>query len=137
MPDIHNAVDDKTQELSLILTRRRQLVQIRTMELNRLQEKPGKYIEQGIEMHIEWLRNEIIRLDYEIKKRLHETDSLRGKRELLWNVKGIGPVTQAPLLIQLPELGKLYRRQISSLVGVCPYDRDSGLLKGKSDLTQY
>lgn len=50
---------------------------------------------------------------------------------MLEKVKGIGPVTQAAILSQLPELGALTRRQISALVGVCPYDRDSGQLRGK------
>ncbi|HDU4322930.1 TPA: IS110 family transposase [Klebsiella aerogenes] len=74
---------------------------------------------------------EINALDLEIKARLKESEELTLRRKLLDSVKGIGPVTQAVLLTQLPELGKLNRRQISALVGVCPYDRDSGSLRGK------
>ncbi|EAA2780625.1 IS110 family transposase [Salmonella enterica] len=122
---------NELQELSLILARRRQLVQTRTMEAARCQEKPSPFIEQGIAKHIAWLNAEINALDLEIKARLKESEELTIRRKLLDSVKGIGPVTQAVLLTQLPELGKLNRRQISALVGVCPYDRDSGSLRGK------
>ncbi|HCO1252242.1 TPA: IS110 family transposase [Escherichia coli] len=122
---------NELQELSLILARRRQLVQTRTMETTRCQEKPSPFIEQGIAKHIAWLNVEINALDHEIKLRLKESEELTIRRKLLDSVKGIGPVTQAVLLTQLPELGKLNRRQISALVGVCPYDRDSGSLRGK------
>lgn len=123
--------DNELQELSLILARRRQLVQTRTMEAALCQEKPSPFIEQGIAKHIAWLNAEINALDLEIKARLKESEELTMRRKLLDSVKGIGSVTQAVLLTQLPELGKLNRRQISALVGVCPYDRDSGSLRGK------
>ncbi len=93
--------------------------------------KPSPFIEQGIAKHIAWLNAEIYALDLEIKASLKESEELTIRRKLLDSVKGIGPVTQAVLLTQLTELGKLNRRQISALVGVCPYDRDSGSLRGK------
>jgi len=101
------------------------------METNRLKERCGVYIEQGIMRHIRWLDAEIDILDAEIKQRLRQDDTLAMKRKLLDKVKGIGPITQATLLIQLPELGSLTSRQVSALVGVCPYDRDSGQLRGR------
>lgn len=130
-PTVRPLKDNELQELSLILARRRQLLQIRTMEAVRIQEKPSPFIAEGIARHIAWLNVEINALDNEIKVRLKESEKLTIRRELLDSVKGIGPVTQAVLLTQLPELGKLNRRQISALVGVCPYDRDSGSLRGK------
>lgn len=130
-PAVRPLKANELQELSLILARRRQLVQTRTMEATRCQEKPSPFIEQGIAKHIAWLNVEINALDHEIKLRLKESEELTIRRKLLDSVKGIGPVTQAVLLTQLPELGKLNRRQISALVGVCPYDRDSGSLRGK------
>lgn len=125
------AKSEHQQNLAILLMRRRQLVQSRVMETNRLRERCGIYIEQGIMRHIKWLDAEIDILDAEIKQRLRQDDTLAAKRKLLDKVKGIGPVTQATLLIQLPELGSLTRRQVSALVGVCPYDRDSGQLRGK------
>jgi transposase len=130
-PEIRPAPNEKMQELSSMITRRRQLVQMRVMESTRLQEKASTFIELQIKAHIEWLTAEINSLDNVIKSCLRETTLLAQKRVLLESVKGIGPVTQAVLLIQLPELGRLNRRQISALVGVCPYDRDSGALRGK------
>jgi len=127
----HYPKNEQQQDLAVLLTRRRQLVQNRVMESNRCKERCGAYVEQGIMRHIEWLDVEINMLDAEIKQRLRQDDDLAAKRLLLDKVKGIGPITQATLLIQLPELGCLTRRQISALVGVCPYDRDSGQLRGK------
>ncbi|KEY40166.1 IS110 family transposase [Pantoea agglomerans] len=130
-PEFRPARDKELQDLALLLTRRRQLVQNRVMEANRLQEKNGIYIEMGITEHIAWLSLQIDTLDQEIKYQLNQNAALSPKRKMLEKVKGIGPVTQAAILSQLPELGALTRRQISALVGVCPYDRDSGQLRGK------
>ncbi|ESN47116.1 hypothetical protein L362_04652 [Enterobacter sp. MGH 16] len=130
-PQFRPIKSEQQQDLAILLMRRRQLVQNRVMETNRLKELCGVYIEQGIMRHIKWLDAEIDILDAEIKLRLRQDDTLAMKRKLLDKVKGIGPITQATLLIQLPELGSLTRRQVSALVGVCPYDRDSGQLRGK------
>lgn len=130
-PEFRPARDKELQDLALLLTRRRQLVQNRVMEANRLQEKNGIYIEMGITEHIAWLSLQINTLDQEIKYQLNQNAALSPKRKMLEKVKGIGPVTQAAILSQLPELGALTRRQLSALVGVCPYDRDSGQLRGK------
>jgi transposase len=130
-PKFRPTKSEQQQDLAILLMRRRQLVQGRVMETNRLKERCGVYIEQGIMRHIRWLDAEIDILDAEIKQRLRQDDTLAMKRKLLDKVKGIGPITQATLLIQLPELGSLTRRQVSALVGVCPYDRDSGQLRGK------
>lgn len=130
-PEFRPVRDKQLQGLALPLTRRRQLVQNRVMETIRLEEKSGAWIEKGIAEHIAWLNVQIEALDKEIKDQLNQNAALSPKRKLLEKVKGIGPVTQAAILSQLPELGHLNRRQISALVGVCPYDRDSGQLRGK------
>lgn len=130
-PEFRPVRDKELQEMALLLTRRRQLVQNRVMEITRLQEKSGAWIEKGIVEHIAWLNVQIDVLDKEIKDQLNQNAALSPKRKMLEKVKGIGPVTQAAILSQLPELGHLNRRQISALVGVCPYDRDSGQLRGK------
>lgn len=130
-PEFRPVRDKELQDMALLLTRRRQLVQNRVMEITRLQEKSGAWIEKGIMEHIAWLNAQIDTLDKEIKDQLSQNAALSPKRKMLEKVKGIGPVTQAAILSQLPELGHLNRRQISALVGVCPYDRDSGQLRGK------
>ncbi|WP_210450360.1 IS110 family transposase [Pantoea ananatis] len=130
-PEFRPVKDKELQELALLLTRRRQLVQNRVMEAVRLQEKSGESIENSIKEHIAWLDMQIDSLDKEVKFQLSQSVALSSKRKILEKVKGIGPVTQAAILSLLPELGHLTRRQISALVGVCPYDRDSGQLRGK------
>ncbi|WP_367144503.1 IS110 family transposase [Pantoea stewartii] len=130
-PELRPVRDKELQDMALLMTRRRQLVQNRVMEITRLQEKSGAWIEKDIAEHIAWLNVQIDALDKEIKDQLNQNPALSSKRKMLESVKGIGPVTQAAILSQLPELGHLNRRQISALVGVCPYDRDSGQLRGK------
>jgi len=130
-PEFRPVRDKVLQDMALLLTRRRQLIQNRVMEITRLQEKSGAWIENDIAEHIAWLNIQIDALDKEIKDQLNQNAALSPKRKMLEKVKGIGPVTQAAILSQLPELGHLNRRQISALVGVCPYDRDSGQLRGK------
>ncbi len=130
-PEFRPVRDKEFQDLALLLTRRRQLVQYRVMEAIRLQEKSGAWIEKGIMEHITWLNVQIEAIDKEIKNKLNQNAALFPKRRVLEKVKGIGPVTQAAILSQLPELGHVNRRQISALVGVCPYDRGSGQLHGK------
>jgi transposase len=130
-PEFRPVGDKELQDMAMLLTRRRQLVQNRVMEITRLQEKSGAGIEKDIAEHIAWLNVQIDALDKEIKDQLNQNAALSPKRKMLETVKGIGPVTQAAILSQLPELGHLNRRQISALVGVCPYDRDSGQLRGK------
>lgn len=130
-PKFRPVRDKELQDMALLLTRRRQLVQNCVMEITRLQEKSGAWIEKGIMEHIAWLNVQIDTLDKEIKDQLSQNAALSPKRKMLEKVKGIGPVTQAAILSQLPELGHLNRWQISALVGVCSYDRDSGQLRGK------
>lgn len=130
-PEFRPAWDKELQDLALLLTRRRQLVQNRVMEANRLQERNGVCIEMGIAEHIGWLNSQIDTLDREIKYQLNQNTALSPKREMLEKVKGIGPVTQAAILSQLPEPGALTRRQYSAGVGVYSYDRDSGQLRDK------
>ena len=130
-PEFRPVRGKELQDMAMLLTRRRQLVQNRVMEITRLQEKSGAWIEKDIAEHIAWLNVQIDALDKEIKDQLNQNAALYPKRKMLETVKGIGPVTQAAILSQLPELGHLNRRQISALVGVCPYDRDSGQLRGK------
>lgn len=130
-PEFIPVRDKVLQDMAMLLTRRRQLVQNRVMEITRLQEKSGAWIEKDIAEHIACLNVQIDALDKEIKDQLNQNAAFSPKRKMLETVKGIGPVTQAAILSQLPELGHLNRRQISALVGVCPYDRDSGQLCGK------
>ncbi|WP_330984163.1 MULTISPECIES: IS110 family transposase [Enterobacterales] len=130
-PDIRPAPDEQTQRLAMMVARRRQLVDNRTMEQNRYGTCDDELIRMGIRRHIDWLNGEIKGTDDDIDRQIRVMPLWREKVKLLEEVKGIGKTTMAVLLSMLPELGQLSRRKISALVGVCPYAHDSGKMKGK------
>lgn len=130
-PDIRPAPDEQTQRLAMMVSRRRQLVDNRTMEQNRYGSCTDELIRMGIKRHIDWLNAEIKDTDDDIDQQIKVMPLWQEKVKLLEEVKGIGRTTLAVLLSMLPELGQLNRRKISALVGVCPYAHDSGKMKGK------
>lgn len=132
-PEIRPLKDESAQELSALISRRRQLVDMLTAEKNRLSAAP-KSVREGIARHIEWLEEQIRSYDDDISRIIQSSPIWKAKGEILTSVKGIGPVTAATLLAALPELGCVTRQQISALVGLCPYNRDSGRVKGKRSI---
>lgn len=129
-PPVREQNDIQTQRLAGMVTRRRQLIDIRTAELNRLD---GAIYEasQSIQIHVAWLNQQINDIDDDIHRQLKVMPVWQEKAKLLEEVKGLGKVTISTLLAMLPELGKLTRREISALVGVCPYAHESGKMKGQ------
>lgn len=129
-PPVREQNDVQTQRLAGMVTRRRQLIDIRTAELNRLD---GAIYEasQSIQIHVAWLNQQINDIDDDIHRQLKVMPVWQEKAKLLEEVKGLGKVTISTLLAMLPELGKLTRREISALVGVCPYAHESGKMKGQ------
>ena len=121
-------VDEKRQELATMVTRRRQLVEMRVAEFNRL-ELAGKRAVRSIKSVIRTLDKQLAEIDSDIDD--HLDDHFKAQRSLLDTVKGIGPVTIMTVSAALPELGRLQRRQISKLVGVAPLADDSGSRSGK------
>lgn len=124
-PRLFVAKSEQGQRLSAILVRRRQLVEMQKAEKNRLR---LVYPDMGpsIERVIVCLEAEIKRLDQEIRTFLDNDPEWLEQEQLLRSAKSVGPVTAATLLADLPELGKLDRKQIASLVGLAPINRDSG-----------
>lgn len=124
-PRLFVAKSEQGQRLSAILVRRRQLVEMQKAEKNRLR---LVYPDMGpsIERVIACLEAEIKRLDQEIRTFLDNDPEWLEQEQLLRSAKSVGPVTAATLLADLPELGKLDRKQIASLVGLAPINRDSG-----------
>jgi transposase len=120
-----------TQELEAILTRRRQLVGILTGEKNRLKQARSASVRNNIQEHIEWIEKCIKDLDKDMRMRIKDMPEWQEKGKIIQSVPGVGPVTMCALLALLPELGRLTRRQIAALVGVAPFNRDSGKLKGQ------
>ncbi len=122
--------DAEAQALGALLARRRQLVEMRTAEKNRLGSALPR-VKPGVQDHINWLEQELTKLDDELGRTLRQSPLWREKEDLLRSVPGVGPVLTLTLLAELPELGTLDRRQIAALAGVAPLNRDSGTLRGK------
>jgi len=110
--------------------RRRQLIEISTMEKNRLDVMPA-FLAGDIRRHIRHIQSQIDKLDRQIAALVEEIDEWREKRDILLSVPGIGTQVVNTLLADLPELGMLSNKQIAALVGVAPFNRDSGAFRGK------
>ena len=124
------ASDANAQAIKDLVVRRRQLVSLRTMEKNRRQVMPQE-LKAGIDRIIKTLDRELKRLEQLIDHAVDQHAPSRHKRDLLTSMPGIGNSVAATLLGDLPELGSLNRREIASLTGVAPFNRDSGKLHGK------
>jgi transposase len=121
-------LDEQRQELAALMTRRRQLVDMRVAESNRL-EHAGKRAVRSIKSVLKTLDGQLAVIDRDVDEHLDR--HFKDQRTLLDGVKGVGPVTILTLTAALPELGHLGRRQIAKLVGVAPLSDDSGPRKGK------
>jgi transposase len=120
----------QTDDLRALLTRRRQLVAMRTAEVNRLSNAPGRLC-ADLEAHIAWLEHRLVALDDELDTTLRASPLWRERETLYRSVPGIGPVCARTLLLDLPELGTLSRQRIAALVGVAPFHCDSGTMRGR------
>jgi transposase len=125
-PEPRPLADDETRAMEALVARRRQLVDMRTAELNRQSSVRMAAMRDGIATHIEWLDAEIKRLDKDISDGIRKSRIWRERDELLKSTPGVGDGTSAMLITRLPELGQLTRKQIASLVGVAPLNDDSG-----------
>lgn len=122
--------DAATQELAALLMRRRQLVEMLTMEKNRLVSVRAS-IRPSVRQHIKFLERALEKTDTELTQWIHQSPLFRAHDALLQSVPGIGPQTARVLIAHLPELGQLPRRAIAALIGVAPHACDSGTLRGQ------
>lgn len=129
-PQVSALADEDTRELQAMLVRRIQLVAMRTQEKNRLALATGT-VRKPIKEHIDWLERAIEALDIDLTHKLRTSPAWKAKEDLLRSFKGIGPVNARTMLADLPELGHLNRKQIAALVGVAPFNCDSGRFKGQ------
>ena len=113
--------------------RRRQLVDMITMEKNRL-DKASKDIKKSLRHIINVLEKELKKVNDDLEKTIQSNQDTAHKTQLLKTIKGVGSVVANSLLAELPELGKLNEKQISALVGLAPFNRDSGSLRGKRSI---
>jgi transposase len=120
----------QAQALSAGLTRRRQLVQMRTAERRRLQSAPQQ-IRADIQAHITWLTRRLARADAEVAAAIHASPLGRAKDEIRQSTPGVGPILSRTLVAEGPELGVLNRQEIAALIGVAPLNRARGTVRGK------
>jgi transposase len=118
------------QRLQEVVARRRQLIDMRTMEVNRLGTAAAG-VAKGIREHVAWLDRRIARADDELAAAIAASPVWRAADDLLRGVPGIGPATARVLIAELPELGTLSGKRVAALVGVAPMARDSGRQRGK------
>jgi transposase len=128
-PVLRPLPDAGTEELRALLARRRQLIAMRTAEQNRL-ENTSRRLRAAIEAHIAWLTQRVAALDDDLDTTLRASPVWRERETLYRSVPGLGPVCARPLMLDRPELGILSRQRIAALVGVAPFNRASGTLRG-------
>lgn len=118
------------EQLAAGVERRRQLLVVLTAEKNRLSTCPD-CVRPDIEAHIAWLEERIEHLEDEIQTCILMRPEWQQRAELIDSVPGVGPVTACTMVAELPELGRLNRQKIAALVGVAPFNKDSGPKKRK------
>ncbi len=121
----------EVRALDALLSRRRQLLEMLTMEQNRLGGCADTVVRTDLEAHIRWLAERLGRCEKELKAAVESSPAWRAKEDLLRSIKGIGPVASRTLLAALPELGALTNRKAAALAGLAPFDDDSGQRRGQ------
>lgn len=129
-PELRPLKDSASQELTGLVTRRRQIVEMIVAETNRLQAATRRN-RRDIQTHIGWLQKRLKQLDDEIKRDIKNGPLWRTTDQILQSTPGVGPATSAMLISCVPELGQLDRKKIACLIGVAPLNRDSGRYKGR------
>ena len=132
-PELRPLPDAETQALRDLVARRRQLVAMLVAERQRRRAARAA-VRSAIEAHIAWLQQALAQLDDQLQTSVQLSPHWRAHDQLLRSVPGVGPQLARTLLAQLPELGQLDRRRIAALVGVAPYNRDSGQWRGSRSI---
>ncbi|MDD4959621.1 MAG: transposase [Gallionella sp.] len=130
-PQTRPLKDEDTRALDDMVSRRRQLINMRVQETLRLNTAASKPMIKSLNKHIVWLDKQIAGIDSDLTKYLRESDVWRAKDDLLRGIPGVGAVTTLTMLAKCPELGTLNRREIAALTGVAPLANDSGKHRGK------
>ena len=128
---IQAKIPEKQLELQDLVARRRQLVELRTAEMNRKEHVGSKFVKKSLQESVDALNKQIRRFEKRIAALVQSDDDWKLKLEIVQSAPGIGPGTSATLIAEVPELGKLSRRKISALVGLAPFNRDSGEFRGR------
>lgn len=129
-PEVRPLADSDQQYIKALVSRRRQLIDMQTAEKNR-RSSINPALLPRLEKHIVWIAAELAELEKELDDWINHNTHWRETRKRLESVPGVGPVTSFTLLAELPELGTLSRQKIAALVGLAPFNRDSGRFRGR------
>lgn len=129
-PEARRLPNEQEEQLTALLTRRRQIVDMLTIEKNRRHTVRAS-LRTDLDEHIAWLTDKLAKLDAEIDHFIQGSGLWSEKAAVLNSVPGVGRITTSTLLAMLPELGTLNRQEIAALVGVAPLNRDSGRKTGR------
>lgn len=129
-PDLSSLKPETLRKMSDLLSRRCQLMEMRTMEKNRLQILP-KSLESTIKPMLTVINNQLTKIDNKMVKLIEECDEYQIKNDIIQSVPGVGNVVAFSLLSNMPELGYITNKEAAALVGVAPINRESGAFKGK------
>lgn len=129
-PDMRPIPDAEQQELAALVDRRRQLVDLRVAERNRLRQALPS-VQTSLQAHLAWLDAAVTEVEAEIDARIAAQPEWQARRRLIESVPGVGAVLGATLVAELPELGQLEPGEIAALVGVAPFNVDSGQERGQ------
>lgn len=132
-PEARPLSSEEEEAFAALVARRRQLVEMLTMEKNRLH-RANRAVRKDLQTHILFLKARLKDVDRELKTTVQESSLWREKDQLLRSVPGIGATLSAVLLAELPELGSLTPKEIAALVGVAPFCRDSGTHRGRRSI---
>lgn len=134
-PEVRPLRSKDEVQFNELLARRRQVIEMLVAENNRLKGVASRKVGKGIKAHITWLKGALKRADDDLSDAVKSSPVWRAKDILLRSVPGVGKVTSLALLAGLIELGDLSSKQIASLVGVAPMNRDSGRMRGKRTIS--
>jgi transposase len=132
-PEIRPIPDRQSRKLAATLARRRQIVEMITAEQNRYSSAHGS-LRERIAAHIDYLKRELAELEAQLKEQIAQHPNWRERDRIITSIPGAGPVLSSTLIAELPELGTLSNKQVASLVGVAPHNRDSGSIRGKRSI---
>jgi transposase len=132
-PEASAIPDEEAMALQSILARRRQLIEMLVSENNRLKMAREETLAKRIRAHMRWLEKEIERTDGDLDGAIEANAAFKANEALLRSVPGVGRVLSRTLLAELPELGRLTHKRLCALVGVAPFNRDSGHRRGKRE----
>lgn len=130
-PEPRPVPDDQARALGELVARRRQIIEMMVAERNRRRQLTSKRLIKSVDRLLDALQRELSDLESELDDTIRGTPAWRANEDLLTSVPGVGNATARTLLADLPELGTLDRKRIAALVGVAPFNRDSGTMRGR------